>query len=266
MTQRLATVLQEAAETLAAFSIPLYYDDKRRPSFLGTAFFVNVPEGIFLASAAHVLDNADKVPVYYFTNEKQRRFLTGSVVRSKIYTSREEDRIDVAVVRIDEPNGPPYLNVSKYALDTSYLKPRRTPREGGHYAILGYPQSKNGFDVVSRSVPAAPYCYRSDSAPDADYSQHGVSPDTHIVLPIDIKNTFVADGSRVRFPSPVGMSGSPIFEMFRENGDQSRVFPVVGVGIEYRRKTGVVIGTDIAYVIDAIRHAAEQTHAASGSR
>ena len=54
----LTDVIAKSVEVLTKFSIPLYQNDKGRPSLHGTGFFVSVDGNHFLISAAHVLDTA----------------------------------------------------------------------------------------------------------------------------------------------------------------------------------------------------------------
>ena len=62
-------------------------------------------------------------------------------------------------------------------------------------------------------------------------------------------------GTHQNFPKPQGMSGSPIVVLYEEEGDSdSRVFPVVAVATTYRKSSQLLFGTDVKYVLDAIRN------------
>ena len=51
------------------------------------------------------------------------------------------------------------------------------------------------------------------------------------------------------------MSGAPIVVLFEEQGDDDpRMFPIVGIAIEYRKPQRVMIGTDIGFAINMIRN------------
>jgi hypothetical protein len=78
-------------------------------------------------------------------------------------------------------------------MDVSYLKPRRLPRAGRHYVIIGFPETKNRFRVKHRDVPANPYAYWTESLPESDYRKHDVSPESHVLLPLDLRKGFDAN-------------------------------------------------------------------------
>ena len=251
----LSDLTAEALDLLTAFSIPLYIEVKRRPVLCGTGFFVNVASDCFLVSAAHVLDDAKTHRMYFHTSLRMQRQLDGTIVRSGSVATRLTDRVDIGVVRLGRRGRPPYPEVHKFAMDVSYLSPSRLPRAGKTYSFNGYPETKNRFRPKYRDVLAVPYSYRTESLPESAYRKYGVSPETHIVLPLDVKVGFDSEKKPVRFPKPQGMSGSPMVVLFEDEGE-SRVFPVVGVCIEYRKSERVVIASDVRFVLEAMRHAA----------
>jgi hypothetical protein len=106
-----------------------------------------------------------------------------------------------------------------------------------------------------RSALVRAYSYRSDSIDDAEYSAFGLRTVDHVVLPLNLKRGFDAEGRTVTFPKPQGMSGSPIVVLYdaAETGaTSSSVFDVVAVGIEYRKTSKVLIGTDVRFALEMI--------------
>lgn len=87
-------------------------------------------------------------------------------------------------------------------------------------------------------------------------ARYGVSPETHVVLPLERTVGFDSAGRRVNFPKPNGMSGGPVTVLCGDGTGESPVFPVVAVGIEYRQRQNVLIATDVKYVLGAIANAA----------
>jgi hypothetical protein len=249
-------VFAEAIDLLACFTVPLYIDERSRPLHIGTGFFVNVGPDCFLVSAAHVFDIAAISGMYFYSTENQKRHLDGNMLRSKAAFGRKQDKVDIGVLRLGTEGRPPFSQIRKFAMDISYLKPEYIPRAGKGYVIIGFPCTKNGFRVHTSDVLAAPYAYRSDSIPDEDYAKHGVSTESHVVLPLNLKKVFGPEGQAIHFPKPEGMSGAPVVVLYGDSIEQSRVFPVAAVGIEYRAKEKVLIATDVRFVIDAIRQAA----------
>lgn len=252
----LADVISEAIDTLTCFSIPLYIDKRGRPLHIGTGFFVTSGSDCFLVSAAHVLDIAVASGMYFYSTPQEKRHLDGRLIRSKAPEGRHKDIIDIGVLKLGPVGRPPFPDVRKFAMDISYLKPIYTPRSDKGYAIIGFPCTKNGFRVHKKDVLAAPYAYRSQSIPESIYVKHGVSTESHVLLPLDLKKAFGPAGEAMHFPKPDGMSGAPVVVLYGDQGEESRVFPVVAVGIEYRTSDRVLVATDVRFVLEAIQHAA----------
>lgn len=250
-------VLIEAIDTLTKFSVPLYVDDDRaRPVQFGTGFFVHVERHYFLVSAAHVLRAVRTRRVYYYFTPTMHRALTGKVLATSLPQDTANDPLDVAVMKFTGEAMPPYPEVQKFPMGIDYLKGQHQPRSNKHYVIIGFPASKAEVDNITRTTLSKPYAYRSDSIDDAEYLRHGCDPATHVILPLDRRKSFDMNGNRINeLPQPQGMSGSPItvlYDIEEEREGSSRVFPVVAVGIEYRKAQKVLIGTDVRYVLEMI--------------
>ena len=247
--------IAEASELLARFSVPLYYDDdQRRPVLFGTGFFITKSDAHFLVSAAHVLDQALRTGLYFYSCPDKKCHIYGTLFRTSSIEKRSADPADIAVVLLHEEIRPPFREVDKFAVDVSYLKPQHLPRTGKHYIINGFPAKKSEVDRDRMTVTVSPYAYRSDPANEADYARMGLAPESHIILPLDRKRGRDPKGRIAHFPKPKGMSGSPIFVLYEEKGD-ARVFPLVGVGIEYHEPKKLLIGTDISVPMEIIDRA-----------
>lgn len=253
--QRLENAIDTAIDTLTDFSIPLYLDIDSQPTHLGAGFFVQKDDDYFLVSAAHVLDKALSHGLYFYSSPSVIRHLTGRLVRSRPTGGRSDDHIDIGVVKITGDVRPPFPDVRKIAMNISYLKPRYLPRSKKHFAFVGFPATKSKVKRGGRSILVKPYSYRSDSILEDDYTKHGIQPETHVVLPLDLRKGFDPGGNMVHFPKPQGMSGSPVVVLYEQEDGGSRMFPVVAVAIEYRKKDKVVVATDVQYVLEAIDRA-----------
>ncbi len=237
---------------LLNFSVPLYKSDAQgRPAIFGTGFFVKKNGSYFLVSAAHVLDQAIAPGLYFYGSPSKKIKVEGTLVRTSSAEARHNDLADIGVVKLQAGVRPPFPEVSKFAIDYSYLKPSYLPREGRHYIVTGFPATKSQVDRSARTVLVAPYSYRSDSIDEGAYGKLGLCPKSHIVLPLHRMRGRGPDGKIAHFPSPHGMSGAPIFVLYEGSGD-SRVFPVVGVGIEYRESKRAMVGTDVLIVMELI--------------
>lgn len=257
MPEEYNATLESATELLLKFSIPLYvHGIQSRPELLGTGFFVRSGNDVFLVSAAHVLDTAKTQKVFLYYTPEAIRYLSGSMTRSRSRSNRDDDLVDVGVVRLSGGHLPPYPLADKYAMDISYLRPRHRPRTDKSYVFIGFPGTKCRVDSVGKCVTVIPYAYRSHSLPESEYISHGLDPNDHVALPLDLKRGFDIAGKHQHFPKPNGMSGSPIIVLYSEKAeDEGDVFPVVGVATTYRKGGNVVFGTDVSLVLEAIDHA-----------
>ena len=246
---KLWKLIDESASILAQFVVPLYrLDAKGRPSQIGSGFFIRVNSTFALISAAHVLRVLTHGPLFYYTTPTNLEQVVGKLILGR-GAGGAEDKIDVAAVFLENQRGPPYPDVQKYAVDMSYMRPNFVPREKKRYIIVGYPASGAHINPKKRTVQADARGYHADSIPDAKYSAHGLDPFTHVILPLDLKVSYDSEGNHQNVPKPQGMSGSPIWCLFdNEALDDSRVFPLVGVAIEYRKKDLVMVIADIAII------------------
>jgi hypothetical protein len=243
----------QAADVLLSLSIPLYQPIDGRPWLCGTAFIVRTPSGYFLVSAAHVLDRAEQNGLLFYSDPKTQRFVRGPCMRSSDTSRRREDLFDIGVVRLSDGAMPPYAGVNKDSVDASWLKPRDLPRKGKNHLIIGFPQSKTAISKASREVTVTSCAYRSDSINDDDYPRFGLDPRTHVAIRLDLKVGFDPDGKHRNLPRPQGMSGAPLIVLFDEDGvGEPRHFPIVAVGIEFRRTQSLLVGTDISIAMALI--------------
>ncbi len=253
--QRLIEAIDSSIELLTNFSIPLYLNERGRPTPFGTGFFVKHNDDIYLVTAAHVLDKAKSHELYYYTSPSDIRYLSGSMVRSKNNGDRRNDHIDVGVVKMNGGILPPYPDVNKHPIDITYLTPSHLPRSGKHYSFTGFPATKSKVSNFNKSIKVTTYSYRSDSIPESEYAQYNINPDTHLVLPLNTKKGYDKNGNLMHFPKPQGMSGAPVIALYEKGDADSRVFPVVAVAIEHRVRDNIVIATDVKYVLEAIHNA-----------
>jgi len=252
----LSNICAQAADILLSFSIPLYLLDNNRPWLCGTGFIVRTPNGHFLVSAAHVLDDAKEKKIFFYSASNKPRPVRGPLLRSSDRMSRHSDPFDIAVVKLIDGDMPPFAGVNKRAIDISWLYAKQRPRTGKMYVIIGFPQSKSR--VSSSTVEVKSYPYRSSSIEESEYYKFGLNPDTHLALPLNLKVGFDPEGKHRNFPKPQGISGAPIFELYREDEKESlSIFPVVAIGIEYRSRDKILIGTDIHIVLDMIEKLSE---------
>jgi hypothetical protein len=247
--------IEKAIALLAKFSVPLYFKQNDHPVLYGTGFFVKDGSDFFLVSAAHVFDMAKNDGLFFYSSPGIIRHLSGTMLRTSGEADRNKDLIDIGVLKLSKGYTPPYPEVDKFAMDISYLRPGYRPRTGKNYVLIGFPATKSNLNRQNATITAAPYAFMNSSINEPEYCQHGLDPDTHLVLHLNLKKGFAVDGSHTHYPKPQGMSGAPIVALYNEeDDDDTDVFPVVAVATRFRNQSNILFGTDTSYVLDAIRN------------
>jgi hypothetical protein len=248
------------ANVLARSILPLFAETPSgKPKLVGSSFLVSSGTDSYLVSAAHVFDELKAGHELFFYIEPQtKRKLSGSLLLTKPLegNNRKRDRLDVGVLRLEGPGLPPYPKVEKYPLTIGALMPNALPREGKQYLLVGFPESKSRANPIARQVVSEVYSFRNVSAPPQKYADLGVSTQNHVVLSFDRKRTVGPDSQIRAFPEPSGVSGSPVWLLYDENGSNNpNQTPVVGVAIEHHKNHHAIVATDINVALRLINEA-----------
>jgi hypothetical protein len=245
------TARRELSNVLSRHIMPLFAEVSGKPKLVGTGFLVSSGENHYLISAAHVLREES---LFFYSEPKTTRKLGESRRVTKIPNGkgREDDRIDVGVLRLEGPGLPPYPRVEKCPLPITALKSNALPREDKQYLITGFPETKSRLKPGASGVESQVYSYLGVSAPCATYAKIGVDPQDHIVLSFDKKQT-VINGKVCESPEPSGMSGSPVWLYYDEDGPNNPMqTPVVGIAIEHLKNHHAILVTDIGVALKLI--------------
>lgn len=241
-------IVDDAINIMSSYVIPIYTTQHNKPKQFGSGFFVHSQGQYFLLSAAHVLKESIKNELFIYIEPKKQMKLVGNV-----RINNDEKNIDVGVIRLTKGLMPPYPTIKKAPIEIKELKPRLLPRAGKLLAIIGYPASKSKNNPIDRSTAVAAYGYYENSIEDNSYARFKLNPEMHLAMKLDLKKGINSNGELQNFPKPSGMSGSPIWLLHDHNNDEEhRIFPIVGIGIEYRNKEKILVGTDIHYGIELI--------------
>jgi len=234
--------------------VPIFRGDAAGQSeSYGTGFLVANTTGSFLVSAAHVFDPLKSGHnLFFYVGHDRVHNLSGSI-RLTTPSEGKADRLDIGVLRLEDAASPPYPQVNKQALPIDALMPAALPREKKHYFVTGFPVSKTQPHFVRQRIDSAPYGNWTTSAPRAAYERVDCSEPTHIVMPFNPKKVIGPHLETRAFPSPVGMSGSPVWLMYDQVETNNPIqTPVVGVLIEYHRRHRLLVAIDIKVALDMI--------------
>lgn len=252
----LARTITALANLLLPHVVPLFAVPRgKRPALVGTALLVESTDGLFVISAGHVLDQGlPPARLYFYDKTRTLRQLSGTMIRtSPLPGSHGPDTHDVAVIRLPPDTPRVFLEALKYPAPIRALLPYRTNRADHQYLVTGFPRSRSRADPSGRQLKSQPQGFRVVSAGEDSYARLGLSPERHIVMPLNVEAMDFVDGTKGRIPDPHGMSGSPVWLLHDERLPNDEQFtPVVGIAIEYRKTEKLLIATDVGVALDLI--------------
>lgn len=245
---------------LARHILPLFVETTGgKPKLVGSGFLISSGTNSYLVSAAHVFDEL-KVghELFFYIEPHIKRKLSGSLRLTKLPEGKDRkgDRLDVGVLKLEGLGLPPYPKIEKYPLAIGALMSNALPREGKQYLLIGFPESKSRANPVVREIASKVYSFRNISVPSQKYTALGVNPQSHIVLSFDRKHTVGPDGRTRQFPEPAGISGSPVWLLYDQNGPNDPTqTPIVGIAIEHHKTHHAIVATDIDVALRMINEA-----------
>lgn len=253
-------VITRLTNVLARHILPLFAETSDgKPKLVGSSFLISSGTGSYLVSAAHVFDELKAGhELFFYIDPHTKRKLSGSLRLTKMPEgkNRKSDRLDVGVLKLEGPGLPPYPKVEKFPLAIGALMPNALPREDKQYLLVGFPESKSRANPVKREMVSKVYSFRNISVPPQKYIDLGVTPQSHIVLNFDRKHTVGPDSQIRAFPEPSGISGSPVWLLYDENGPNNPTqTPIVGIAIEHHKTHHAIVSTDIDVALRLINGA-----------
>ena len=253
----LSEVTRAAFEVLGRCVVPLYIDVDGIPSHVGTGFFLALPNGCLLVSAAHVLDEGRGRDMYFYNSPNTKRLVFGKLTMNRHDGPRKSDIIDLGAVLLDGPELPPYPGIDKYPLPLSYIEPGLRASSAARYGLVGFPASRTRVRHSPAEVRVEGHAYHAESAPIAVYHNKGLDPESHICLVFDRKKSYGLDGKGRSFPMPHGISGSPIF-LLHDLPDMQPTskFVLVGVVTTWDPRRKLLVGTGSKALAELTRVAA----------
>lgn len=258
--ERESQVIARLSNHLLQHIVPLFVNRRGgRPQLVGSSVLVSSGTDSYLVSAAHVFDEIKAGhELFFYIEPKTIRKLSGNLrlTKAPLGKDRKSDRLDIGVLTLQGPALPPYPRVQKYPLPISAFMPNALPREDKQYLLVGFPESKSRANPVAGDLASEPCSFRNVSGPVSQYSQLDVDPQHHIVLSFDVRHTVTPSKEIRAFPNPSGMSGSPIWLLYDENGtNDPNQTPVVGIAIEHHKTERAIVATDIGIALRLINEA-----------
>jgi len=120
------------------------------------------------------------------------------------------------------------------------------------FALVGFPATRNKVNHGRRQVQNMAYNVIDRSVSAERYSELGLHPETHIVLPLDHKQLSRLVGAKDetprRFPKAKGMSGGPAISL-RTNSDGTLSGAVEGIVVAQDKKARVIVCARVSAIL-----------------
>ncbi|MER8438315.1 serine protease [Mesorhizobium sp. M1312] len=233
---------------------PIYgVTDKGAPDHIGTALLLELPEGHFLLTAAHVVDHNQGTSLYLGA-DKFALLQFEALVTTSPDGNRGSDHADFAIARLDA-DLLAKLSAAKFVTEADISR-SGVSTEGRTYTCLGYPNSKNrvkphkGPKVTPMLLP-----YTSTGKPAAQLPK--IAKDEFHIL-VDYNAKYVRDehGKKVSATDMHGCSGGAIVDLGKISPDAlSAPFgpKLAALFIEGHAKEKVILGTRVSAILAAVR-------------
>ncbi|WSG98802.1 hypothetical protein U8P76_30685 (plasmid) [Rhizobium johnstonii] len=250
--------LDEAAKAaLATFRDavkPIYgATDRGIPDHIGTALLLELPEGRFLLTAAHVLDHNNETSLYLGADGfalLQFEALVSAAPDGK----RSSDHADFAIACLDDEILAKLSN-AKFITEAE-INRSTASSEGRTYTCLGYPNSKNkvkphkGPRITPQLLPYTSVGRSAAQLPEI------AKDEFHILVDYNAKYAKDEAGTKVNAIDMHGCSGGAIIDLGRIAPDTlAAAFEpkLAGLFIEGHGSEKVLLGTRVSAILTAVR-------------
>jgi hypothetical protein len=135
---------------------------------------------------------------------------------------------------------------------------REAQRENRLYAVLGYPISQSfahDFPGEQKAFLFDTLAYASASAPFAEYEARARNPKETLLITYDDKHVYDQGWNCAEMGSPIGLSGSPVWDLssMEESGRK-----VVGIFIGGSKGGDMFYATDIGKILPIVKDRVEK--------
>ena len=224
--------------------------NEETPEFVGSGVLLKNHGGLYLITAAHVMDHFDGTEYPLFLDGVNSLVeISGEEVCSytKDPIKRRDDKQDISIVKLS--------NKIQACLDSAYfIEFKNIFRDNDSqlgYFCFGVPVKKGdkSIDKNKRRIISEPYGLHANESDVETYRKLNVSKSTHLVLDFNVKKAYAQDDKKRTAPALHGFSGAPIWG-FRRNGDAEIQAGIVAILTEYHQgDIKAILGTRIDEVL-----------------
>ena len=250
---------QKIVPELSTFTLALYKREGIETKFLGSAVLFKYKNGYYLLSASHVLETKDIDNILVPSTDKTMRYLpTISKVSTAIPSTgnREDDKIDIAVLKLYDPIFINELKSYRKFLDFGKIEfgePKKSPLP--NQIVCGFPDHMMKRDKTNEKWNAGLFVFHSYISKFSKYEKYNCNKENHIFLeyPKNLQRDR-EDSPLVKSKNPNGISGCGVWQIEYSINENNLDYKLIGIIIEYQsRYHRVLIASRLAPIKEFLK-------------
>lgn len=210
----------------------LKIDDRDNPKPHASGVFAKIENNYFLLTAAHVIDDCEENIYIGIKQEEPLLRLGGEWTKNIPETTREKDKIDAAVLKLDDETIKKIGGAYQF-IDINSIEINHSAKEMPMYLSLGFPATMSKFNSYKNKMVSKPFQYITMCAKEEVYAKLECDTIINIVVYYD-KNNVVdySSGEKKNGPDPFGISGSglwyvPETEVLKTSGVNKKLVAIM---------------------------------------
>lgn len=223
-----------------------------KPEHIGSAFLLELREGCFLLTAAHVIDWNKSSSIYIGTDDELGLLSSEAFVSAALDGNRKKDHFDFAIIRLEDKmlgklSNSTFVTESEISHEKEHI-------DGRIYTCLGYPNSRNR-QRPGRNVSSSMLSYTDVERP-ATQLPSVAAEENHILVNYNSKYSRNQRGEKVSSTAIRGCSGGAIIEAGRFSNQTLNAAPdpkVAALLIEAYVGEKVILGVRLTTILSGVR-------------
>ena len=233
---------------------PIYGADKKsEPYHIGSCLLIQIGSAHFIATAAHIVDIAEKTTLY-LGGLKKLIELNGTFYKSG--DDRKNDKFDCAIMKLSEDDLDKIDNLNFLTSDD--LDPNDLLDENNLYFAFGYPTSQNKKkNLKDKKIKPYPLSFTGQMAKDYSYKNVRADKNIHLLISFHKQKTKDEGGKKMIAPDPYGFSGGGVWRLANWKefaGINQPKFKLVGILTQWDSENAVLMATRISFLVEIIKY------------
>ena len=206
------TIQAEAAKTIYQSTCHfLTIDNTGNPKPHASGVFAKIENKYFLLTAGHVIDDCVNDIYIVIKQGESLLKLGGEWTINKPETTREKDKIDVAILKLDNETIDKIDEAYRF-IELDSIETNHSAKKLPMYLSLGFPASMSKYNSYKKELKSTPFPYITMCADDSVYKNLGCDPKVNLIAHYDKKNVLDYKSNKKKIgPDPFGISGSGLW-------------------------------------------------------